>query len=400
MTFVEIVSDICDRLNYTSSDATTRVGKAVNRKYKEITSSIGMVTGRRTEVQASATLGVRALVFSGIEKVIAIIDKSSGANRVLDEVSYETLNNQSPVSELPRQYAIYRNGSQTVTIYLDCIPQTTFTLYAEGHETLDTLATTDEPAFSESYHNILVEGVMVDEYRKMEKLALMKASKDLYEQRMGELRMWIAKSSYEDIYQGHRRSSRIGMASGVSGGGSSINGATSYTQTGLISYSRGVAAPFAVNSGSAKVTNLNADLLDGFTAADFLMASPTVWVDVAYDAGNFTASSGTWTVQSGDHSVYRYCFIGKMVFIKLVLGLTSVSATPQFLVVARPHASITFVQNDIQPVGYCLDNNVVKSTAVVQTTSASAFSFWIPGANWTASTNLTSIYMTTFFEVV
>lgn len=49
-----------------------------------------------------------------------------------------------------------------------------------------------------------------------------------------------------------------------------------WTITGLHSYSRGASAPFAVNSGAAKVSNLDADLLDGQDWSSPTIASPTM----------------------------------------------------------------------------------------------------------------------------
>lgn len=45
------------------------------------------------------------------------------------------------------------------------------------------------------------------------------------------------------------------------------------TITGLLAFSRGSSAPFSVNSGAGKVTNLDADFLDGFSSLRF---QPTV----------------------------------------------------------------------------------------------------------------------------
>lgn len=49
-----------------------------------------------------------------------------------------------------------------------------------------------------------------------------------------------------------------------------------WTITGLHTYSRGASAPFAVNSGAAKVDNLNADSLDGQDWTSPTIASPTI----------------------------------------------------------------------------------------------------------------------------
>ncbi len=57
------------------------------------------------------------------------------------------------------------------------------------------------------------------------------------------------------------------------------------TKTGLLTFDRDPSAPFAVSSSSAKVTNLDADMVDGFHAADLAGASV---------GGNETIT-GVWT---------------------------------------------------------------------------------------------------------
>lgn len=263
MTFTELRTEIMSRLNLTSTEAQTRLGIAINRRYKEITSSIGLVVSRRVEVQATATLGVRTLVFSNIEKINAVIDKSSGRNVILSEIPYDDMEASNPRSEPAREYSIYRMGPNTVTIYMDCIPQTAFVLYADGHDKKATLSGTDEPSFPESFHDIIVEGVLADEYRKLEKLDHSKTAQAAYDKRLSDLRMWVAKSAYLDITQGGAKHRTSGIGTGASGSSSVSNGASSWTQTGLITFDRDPLAPFAVTASSAVVPNLDADKLDG-----------------------------------------------------------------------------------------------------------------------------------------
>jgi hypothetical protein len=261
MTFTEIQAEILGRLNLSSTTASTRIGSEINTIYKRVTTAIGLQVARRTEVQAAASLGSRYLTFTGIEKIITVIDKSSGSDRILNELSFETLQAQGVGSEPPQSYAIARMNAGSVQIYLDCIPQTTFTLYAAGHATASALSGSQEPSFPESFHDIIVEGVMEQEYRKLEKLALAQTSKTVYEQRLSDLRMWVAKSVMQDIVQGGRTSGSTGSIGG--GSGSITNGGQSWTQTGLITFDRDPSAPFAVSASSAKVNNLDADKLDG-----------------------------------------------------------------------------------------------------------------------------------------
>lgn len=58
-----------------------------------------------------------------------------------------------------------------------------------------------------------------------------------------------------------------------------------HTISGLFTFDRDPSAPFAVSSGSAVVTNLNADMVDGIHAADL----------GGLDAGDSPTITGTWT---------------------------------------------------------------------------------------------------------
>ena len=60
------------------------------------------------------------------------------------------------------------------------------------------------------------------------------------------------------------------------------------------------------------------------------------WVGVTYAGGDFTASTGTWTVDSGDVGRWSYMLIGKSMFVSFRFLTTSTSATPTTLKIAIP----------------------------------------------------------------
>src|SRR5437870_5769297 len=120
MTFSDIRDDIAARTNQTSNAALARIGTAINRKYREVTSSVGLNITRRTQVQATMTPGSSTLTFTGIEKITNVLDKSSGSDRVLQERSMEqmrTLGASSPSN--PTFYGIALIAAHAVTIQLD-----------------------------------------------------------------------------------------------------------------------------------------------------------------------------------------------------------------------------------------------------------------------------------------
>ena len=291
MTFTEIVTRITNRLNQTSATATTRIGQAVNDVYKSVTTSVGLGTSRRTEVQATAGIGSQFITFTGIEKVISVIDRSTGSARYLNEVTIDELDRLSVSdSDIPTAYAIYRANAGSVQIKTNANAQTAYTLYAPGYIQATTLSGTQEPAFPESFHDLLVSGVLYEEYMKLEKPGLAKLEEAKYTDRLGDLRLFLQTSPQQDIYRSKLAGSTTHTGSaaggGVSGGGS--DGSTSYTQTGLITFDRTGAvdmAPFAVAAGSTVVANLiaastafattagDADTLDGQHGAYYQSAA-------------------------------------------------------------------------------------------------------------------------------
>lgn len=270
MTFFDIVSDIQDRLNLSDSDSLKRIGRGVNRRYRSVTSSIGLQTSRRMTVQADATLGVSTLTFSG-EKLINVVDRSVTPYKVLEEVTVDELEDNEGLSlTTPSQFAVLSVIASSITIKMNCVPQTAFTLYADVQSNASTLSALEEPAFPESFHDILLWGVLADEYRKLMQPALAKDAEMQYAQRLSDLRMWLAVSGQKEIYQGKVLTKTT--SGGSSGSGSGVSGSSSYTQTGLVTFDRVGApgsAPFAVASGSSKVANLDADTLDGLDSTDF-----------------------------------------------------------------------------------------------------------------------------------
>lgn len=216
MTFNQIVAAAMDRLNLSSTTATTRIGQRVNEAYKEVTSSVGLTVARRVKAttiyDADVDVSLPELVLTGIEKVLKVQVDVDGVNRTLNELTYDELIEIPRRTGLPYNYAIKTMGSQTVTITLDGYPtHDPFTLTIEALDLADTLSGTMQPAFSESFHDVLIEHVLMKELFKMEKMDGYREAKNNFLTRLSDLRMFIAKSAYMDIQQGARPISRSSL---------------------------------------------------------------------------------------------------------------------------------------------------------------------------------------------
>lgn len=264
MTYLDLIKDVADRLNLSSSEAIARIGRAINRRHREITSALGLQTTRRETVTATASLGISTITFDDIEKIINVWDRSTTPyRRVIEQTLEEVECGQPYALTTPTRFAVLNMSTSSVTLLMNCVPQEEFTLYADAHINISTLSGLQEPLFPESFHDILLWGALADEYRKLMKIDFMQDAENHYEKRLSDLRMWIAKSTSQEIYQGKLKRGIFGTGGSSSGGGSGTNGALSYVQTGLITFDRDPDAPFAVTADSDTVTNLDADLLDG-----------------------------------------------------------------------------------------------------------------------------------------
>lgn len=83
---------------------------------------------------------------------------------------------------------------------------------------------------------------------------------------------------------------------------------SSPTVTGLITFDRDPGPPFAVTSGSAKVDNLDADLLDGHDSSYFAAYSAGTWTPAITGTGG--GSGQTYSAQTG-----RYIRVGDVVHV-------------------------------------------------------------------------------------
>jgi len=208
MTFTEIVGKVADRLNLTSTTALTRIGDSVNERYRALASSCGLNTIQRTTATRVVTIGTRSVVFGptpiGVEKILSVFNTTLSTTnpQVLGERSFDELRNQPAMTgDQPQEYAIQLMGSSSVTVFLDTIPATAYTLSADVLSNLTTLSGTNVPAFAEDYHDILIVGAMATELDKMEKYDLSKRKEDQYQIRLSDLRMYVASSAYKRIYQ-------------------------------------------------------------------------------------------------------------------------------------------------------------------------------------------------------
>ena len=280
MTFTEIRTEIMDRLGYTSTTAQTRIGRLINKIYREVGTSIGMSFARQTNTSVVVTIGNANVTFTGTEKIIQVWRLDSSTPIILDEVLLPELRESiTPSSDKPTAWALVSTASNTVTVRLNASPATAYTLYADIIAEVSDLSGSNEPAFSESFHDILIDGVLKEEYKKQEKIALARESSAEFQRRMSDLRMFAAKSAYMDIQQGKRPDS--GSVSGAGSGTAtqSVTGPASSTDNAIVRFN-GTGGTIIQDSGIT-IADGATGTLSGTNSGDVTLAGTPDYITIS-----------------------------------------------------------------------------------------------------------------------
>lgn len=202
MTYTELKTKVKDYCNLTSTEADARVGRSLNAQYRRITSSLGLDATRFVTRTANTVAAQSYLAFTGIEKIDRVLDVTQAAAiRMLVEASVQELRSHQPVSGPPQRYAVRNTTADGITILFDTLPDGIYSLQADGMTALADLAAANEPAFPESFHDILAWSVIAEELLKKEKVDLAREYERRAERLLSDLRFALADSHTHTIRQ-------------------------------------------------------------------------------------------------------------------------------------------------------------------------------------------------------
>lgn len=125
------------------------------------------------------------------------------------------------------------------------------------------------------------------------------------------------------------------------------------------------------------------------------------WAAVTHSGGNFTASSGTWTVASGDQILFRYSLVGSILYIRFRIDTSSVSATPLSLRIALP-LGLTVAQSSYSGDLVYNDNNTGwNGGGQIHATAGNAYIdlYKRDQSTWATATDTTYAWGRTIVEV-
>jgi len=202
MTYTELKAKVKDYCNLTSTEADARVGRSINAHYRRITSSLGLDVTRFVTRTANTVADQSYVAFTGIEKIDRVLDVTdTDAIRMLTEASIHELRSQQPVAGAPARYAIRNTTADGITILFDTLPDGVYNLQADGMTSLSDLAAANEPAFPESFHDILAWFVIAEELLKKEKVDLAREYERRAERLLSDLRFALADSHTHRVRQ-------------------------------------------------------------------------------------------------------------------------------------------------------------------------------------------------------
>jgi hypothetical protein len=111
------------------------------------------------------------------------------------------------------------------------------------------------------------------------------------------------------------------------------------------------------------------------------------WIDIPYNAANFTASGAmTWTVTSGGQYSFKYALVGKIVVLYFDIGASTVGGTPGTQLILK----LPIGCNNVSQLGqYWLQNptGAISMFSIIDAGRLALYRDATLGALWTLGTN-------------
>ena len=122
------------------------------------------------------------------------------------------------------------------------------------------------------------------------------------------------------------------------------------------------------------------------------------WIAVPYNASDFSASAGTWTVEAADLAPFRYTLIGKTMIVNVRLFPTTLSAAANQLRAKIPGGYVSAVNAEM-PIRAIDSGGRQTGNALVSTGSNLIAFEKINDTQWAAGTNTVGPLGTLVFEI-
>jgi len=123
------------------------------------------------------------------------------------------------------------------------------------------------------------------------------------------------------------------------------------------------------------------------------------WINVVYASGDYTCDVGTWTVDAGDLSTYKYYILGKSMVVAITIVSSTLSSIPSMLYVALPGGYLPFNGEARTPCVIQDSTNTTGFVRAIAATSTLIFYKDANGSNYVAGVNLVQVFGQLHFEL-
>lgn len=160
-------------------------------------------------------------------------------------------------------------------------------------------------------------------------------------------------------------------------------------------------------SAAGQIVGLNGKILcvyDGTTNRwRASVITPGAWITETFAAGNYTSSSGSWTVAAGDEKVRRYQQRGTSLTLIVSVGTSSVSGGQLFLQMALPGGFTAASTNSTQLGGVMASRDaggIAEISQYLTTAASNVLKFQrTSGVAWSAATDNTEIAINAVLDI-
>lgn len=133
---------------------------------------------------------------------------------------------------------------------------------------------------------------------------------------------------------------------------------------------------------------------------NFLLTTFGVWTPASFNAGDYTATGGGWTVTGGMVLQNRYSVMNKILFWNVMVQNSTVTSTPTQLLIAVPGGVLFYTTVNYNRVARLVDNAVVSEGTVTPASAGQvAISRSSGSATFAASTTATTVQFSAWFEL-
>lgn len=194
MTFLQLQDRVLGRLNLTSDEARIRIGEFLNENYRRVQTSIGMAQVRRGTLEVAAQVGPFSVGAIKPFTITLPVFNRLLVERTLDQL--REIQTTPTVVGVPQCYAVTGFGTSSFELLLYPDPADAYGLEIDALLVgVDMVDDTDQPAFPEDFHDVLIFGALEDEYNHFDRPELAAVQAQKFQRRLGDLRYFLVKSA-------------------------------------------------------------------------------------------------------------------------------------------------------------------------------------------------------------